>query len=196
MVIPEEAGPDPGPGPEGAWDQSLAETQSLHSLIEPVVTAMGFELVRVGMFGSGDDRSLQIMAEDPATGQLTLDQCAEISRALSDVFDAADPIEGAYRLEVSSPGIDRPLTRAKDWANWIGHEAKMSLVAGGEGQKRFTGIVRGVEGDSAKLEVKGEERLFPLAQIESAKLMLTDALIAASRPLSTEGAEDFEEEDQ
>lgn len=174
----------------------MAEPQALHSLIEPVVTAMGFELVRVGMFGGGDERALQVMAEDPATGQLTLDQCSQISRALSDLLDETDPIEDAYRLEVSSPGIDRPLTRAKDWANWAGHDAKMSLVAGGEGQKRFAGTVLGLEGDSAKMDIKGEERLFPLSQIESAKLVLTDKLIAASRPLSTEGAEEFEEEDQ
>lgn len=174
----------------------MAETDALRPLIEPVVTAMGFELVRIGMFGGGGERSLQIMAEDPATGQLTLDQCAEISRGVSDVLDAADPIEAAYRLEVSSPGIDRPLTRAKDWANWAGHDARLSLVGAGRGQKRFTGVVLGVDGDTARLDVDGDEKQFPLATIESAKLLLTDRLIAASRPISTAGAEEFEEEDQ
>ena len=173
----------------------MAEADVLRPLIEPVVTSMGFELVRIGMFGGGDERSLQVMAEDPATGQLTLDQCAEISRALSDVLDEKDPIEEAYRLEVSSPGIDRPLTRARDWANWAGHDAKLALVGGTQGQKRFAGTVLGIEGGQAKLDVGGETKLFALDSIESAKLLLTDKLIAASRPLSAEGAEEFEEEE-
>jgi len=171
----------------------LTDVAQLTQLIEPEVTRLGFELVRV-QFGGGEN-TLQVMAEDPATGQLTLDQCAEISRVLSDRLDEADPIESEYRLEVSSPGIDRPLTRAKDWTNWAGHDAKLQVRGGGQGQKRFTGIVRGTEGDEAMLEVGGEVRRFPLADIQGAKLVLTDKLIDATRPLSAEGAEEIEEEE-
>ena len=106
----------------------MADTARLTRLIEPEATALGFELVRVKLTGSGDERTLQIMAEDPATGQLLVGQCAELSRRVSDAIDAAEEageelVEGAYNLEVSSPGIDRPLTREKDYANWAGHEA-------------------------------------------------------------------------
>ena len=138
--------------------------------------------------------SLQVMAEDPKTGQLTLDECATISRALSAMLDETDPIEDEYRLEVSSPGIDRPLTRAKDWTAWAGHEARVSLNEAVDGRKRFQGIVRGLDGANALLEVEGAEVRLPLADIFSAKLTLTDALIKASKPLSSEGADDIIEE--
>jgi ribosome maturation factor RimP len=112
----------------------MADIARLTQLIEPEATALGFELVRVAMLPSeaGDGgMALQIMAEDPATGQLVIDQCAALSRRVSDVIDAAEEageelIEGAYHLEVSSPGIDRPLTREKDFANWAGHEVGSS----------------------------------------------------------------------
>lgn len=190
----EEAGPTLGPAPRPLGERALTDNRELTALIEPVVKNLGFELVRV-MFGGGE-QTLQVMAEDPATGQLTIDQCATISRALSDMLDEADPIESEYRLEVSSPGIDRPLTRAKDWADWVGHEARLQVRDGAPGRKRFNGIVRGVEGDKAKLEVGGEELSFPLDAIQSAKLTLTDALIKATRPLSSEGADEIEEEDE
>ena len=99
----------------------MADAAQIRAIVEPVVSGLGFALVRVAVLGGP---IVQIMAEDPETGQLTLDQCADISRAVDPVLEAADPIEEGYRLEVSSPGIDRPLTRAEDWAKWQGHEAR------------------------------------------------------------------------
>ncbi len=171
----------------------MADAAQLTRLIEPEVTRLGFELVRVTLSGP-KHLSLQVMAEDPKTGQLTLDECATISRALSVMLDETDPIEDEYRLEVSSPGIDRPLTRAKDWAACAGHEARVALNEAVDGRKRFQGIVRGIDGDSAVLEVEGAEVRLPLSDIFSAKLTLTDALIKASKPLSPEGADDIIEE--
>jgi ribosome maturation factor RimP len=175
----------------------LADAAQLTRLIEPEVTRLGFDLVRVTLSGT-KHLSLQVMAEDPKTGQLTLDECATISRALSAMLDETDPIEDEYRLEVSSPGIDRPLTRAKDWTAWAGHEARVALNEAVDGRKRFQGIVRGLtadgDGDIALLEVEGAEVRLPLADIFSAKLSLTDALIKASKPLSPEGADDIIEE--
>lgn len=176
----------------------MIDTATLTPLIEPVVTAHGFALVRVRAMGSGTP-TLQIMAEDPATGQMTLDQCAKLSRALSAMLDETDPIEDEYRLEVSSPGIDRPLTRAADWERWAGHQARVEMEGGFDTasgtRKRFQGVVRGVDGGHAVLEAEGlgETRL-PLADIRAAKLVLTDALIAATVPLSTEGADELEDD--
>lgn len=171
----------------------MADAAQLTRLIEPEVTRLGFDLVRVTLSGT-KHLSLQVMAEDPKTGQLTLDECATISRALSVMLDETDPIEDEYRLEVSSPGIDRPLTRDKDWTAWAGHEARVALAEAVDGRKRFQGIVRGLDGDTALLEVEGVEVRLPLADIFSAKLTLTDALIKASKPLSPEGADDIIEE--
>lgn len=171
----------------------MADAAQLTRLIEPEVTRLGFELVRVTLSGS-KHLALQVMAEDPKTGQLTLDECATISRALSVLLDETDPIEDEYRLEVSSPGIDRPLTRPKDWTAWTGHEARVALNEAVDGRKRFQGMVRGLDGDAAVLEVEGTEVRLPLSDIHSAKLSLTDALIKASKPLSSEGADDIIEE--
>jgi ribosome maturation factor RimP len=110
----------------------VVDLAALTQLIEPEARALGFDLVRVKMFG-GDDPTLQIMAERPDTRQLNIDDCAALSRRLSDMLDdlearGRDPIESAYRLEVSSPGIDRPLTRLKDFAAWAGHEARITVI--------------------------------------------------------------------
>ena len=185
----------------------MADLARLTALIEPEADALGFDLVRVKMMPSeaGDGgQALQIMAEDPATGQLVIEQCAALSRRVSDAMDAAEEsgeslIEGAYHLEVSSPGIDRPLTRAKDFANWAGHEAKVSLaekVASGKGAHRnLRGILRGIEGETVTIaDNRAGDVSFTLDQIHSAKLVLTDALIAATQPLDTSGAEDIEED--
>ncbi|HSM54247.1 ribosome maturation protein RimP [Altererythrobacter litoralis] len=183
----------------------MADIARLTEIIEPEAKALGFDLVRVKMMPSeaGDGgMALQIMAEDPATGQLIIDQCAALSRRVSDVIDAAEErgevlIEGAYHLEVSSPGIDRPLTRPKDFANWAGHEAKLSMDKAWDGQRSLRGILRGIEGETVTLEDRKAGAIsVPLGMIHSAKLVLTDELIAATRPLDTSGAEDIVEEEE
>ena len=179
----------------------MIDTDAIAALITPDAEALGFELVRVRWF-AGDDATLQIMAERPETGQLNIDDCAELSRRISERFDALeaeghDPVPEAYRLEVSSPGIDRPLTRAKDFANWAGHEARIALKEKRDGRQRFNGSVAGIDGDVVRVTDKeGVEHHLPLDAIESAKLVLTDKLIAATVPLSTEGADELEEEGQ
>jgi ribosome maturation factor RimP len=183
----------------------MADIARLEELIEPVVETMGFALVRVKLMSSeaGSEPALQVMAEDPATGQLVLDQCAGLSHAISDVLDAAEEageelIRGAYRLEVSSPGIDRPLTRRKDFTEWAGHEAKIELAEAIDGRKRFRGVIEGIdpEGTVALVDDEGARHAFPFAAIHSAKLVLTDRLIAATRPLDTSGAEEILEEEE
>jgi ribosome maturation factor RimP len=168
----------------------MADLARLTELIEPEAKAEGLELVRVKMIGGTSDPTLQVMAERPDTRQLTLDDCARLSRRLSDLLDEADPIDSAYRLEVSSPGIDRPLTRLKDFEDWKGHEAKISLADKLDGRKQFTGDLVGTDGDRIVIDVQGlgETRL-PFDQIHSAKLVMTDKLIEATAPLSAEGAD-------
>lgn len=173
-------------------DQIMAQ---LTALIAPEVEALGFGLVRVAMMGGQKNLTLQIMAEDPATGQLTLEQCAEISRRMSDLLDEKDPIEEAYRLEVSSPGIDRPLTRAGDYARWTGHVAKVATHEPVAGRKRFQGRLLGLDGEAVRLDAdKLGEILVPLSAVQSAKLVLTDDLIKATVPLSMEGADMIQQE--
>jgi ribosome maturation factor RimP len=169
----------------------------INALVEAEASALGFDVVRVMLFGSDDERTLQIMAERPETGQLIIEDCAALSRRISDRLDeleeaGRDPIEGAYRLEVSSPGIDRPLTRLKDYTDWAGHEAKVQLAELVDGRKQVKGILAGVDGENVLIDVAGHGRLAaPFTVIASAKLVLTDALIAATMPLSSEGADDI-----
>ncbi|ESZ86982.1 MAG: ribosome maturation factor RimP [Blastomonas sp. CACIA14H2] len=177
----------------------MTDLAAVAALVEPEATALGFELVRVHLFGAGDDRTLQIMAERPETGQLNIDDCAALSRRISDVFDALeeagkDPVPGSYRLEVSSPGIDRPLTRLKDYGNWLGHEARLVLTEAAQGRKQLTGELLSLEGDMISVNDKKVGSVtVPFAQVLSAKLMLTNKLIAATRPLDTSGVDDIEE---
>jgi ribosome maturation factor RimP len=168
----------------------LADIAALTRLIEPEAKALGFDLVRVQMIGGASDPTLQVMAERPDTRQLTIDDCADLSRRLSDALDAADPIEDAYRLEVSSPGIDRPLTRLKDFEDWKGHEARITLAEKLDGRKQFKGELGGVEGRTVAIVAPdGNRHAVPFDKVESAKLTLTDKLIAATAPLSAEGAD-------
>jgi ribosome maturation factor RimP len=174
----------------------MADIAALTSLIEPEAKALGLELVRVKMFGGQSDPTLQVMAERPETRQLTIDDCADLSRRISDRLDeleaaGRDPIDYAYRLEVSSPGIDRPLTRLQDFQDWAGHEARINLAAPTEdNRKQLTGDLVGVEGDMVTIDVrKFREVTVPYSQIADAKLLLTDKLIAATVPLSAEGAD-------
>jgi ribosome maturation factor RimP len=168
----------------------VADIAGLERLIGPEIERLGYDLVRVMMVGGTSDPTLQVMAERRDTRQLDLADCERISRCLSETLDLADPIEGSYRLEVSSPGIDRPLTRLKDFADWKGHEARITLAEPHEGRKKFTGELRGVEGDLVLIRAtEDESHALPFSAISSAKLLLTDKLIQATAPLSTEGAD-------
>ena len=181
----------------------MADIARLTAVIEPEARALGFEIVRVKLTGSASspegERVLQVMAEDPATGQLVVAQCAELSRRISETIDAAEEggeelIAGAYNLEVSSPGIDRPLTRAADYANWAGHDAKIALADKIDGRRKLEGELVGIEGDIVTIDDREAGRTsVPLVQIHSAQLVLTDRLIAATRPLDLTGVEDIEE---
>lgn len=175
---------------------------ALTAMIEAEAKALGFDLVRVILFGRDDERTLQIMAERPTTRQLHIDDCAALSRRVSEQLDALeaegrDPIEGAYRLEVSSPGIDRPLTRLKDYTDWAGHEARVQFVEPIEGRKQVKAILAGVEGETVLLDDPKSGRIATaFSNILSAKLVLTDALISATVPLSTEGADEIDTQEQ
>ncbi|MFL6737260.1 MAG: ribosome maturation protein RimP [Sphingomonas sp.] len=171
----------------------MADIAGLERMIEPEIKILGYELVRLMMIGGTSDPTLQVMAERADTRQLDIVDCERISRRLSEMLDLADPIEGSYRLEVSSPGIDRPLTRLKDFADWSGHEARVTLAEQRDGRKQFTGSLVGLEGQTVKLRAKdGEVYDLPFPDIASAKLVLTDKLIQATAPLSTEGADTIE----
>jgi ribosome maturation factor RimP len=171
----------------------MADIAAIARDMEPEVKRLGFDLVRVAMIGGNSDPTLQVMAERPDTRQLDLADCEALSRKLSDWLDANDPIEGSYRLEVSSPGIDRPLTRLNDYADWAGHEARITLKDARDGRKQFSGTLQGTEGDRVKLTDKsGADHLLPFTDISSAKLLLTDKLINATAPLSTEGADSIQ----
>ena len=170
----------------------MADVAALERLIEPAVEAEGLRLGRVRMLGGTSDPILQVMAEDPGTRQLTLDDCARLSRRLSDLLDEADPIESGYRLEVSSPGIDRPLTRLGDYDEWEGHEARIVLAEKLNGRKAFAGTLAGTEGETVLIDVDGLGPTgLPFAAIHSAKLVMTDRLIAATAPISAEGADEI-----
>jgi ribosome maturation factor RimP len=166
-----------------------ADLTAVTKLIEPEVKALGFDLVRVAMVGGTSDPTLQIMAERRDTRQLDLDDCQAISRRISDLLDEQDPIEGAYRLEVSSPGIDRPLTRKSDFADWAGHEARIKLKETQQGAKQISGILQGIDKGIVLVSTPKGDREVPFESIASAKLLLTDKLINATAPLSTEGAD-------
>jgi len=158
----------------------LDKTAEITRLIEPTLTAMGYELVRV-QFGGGQHRpTLQIMAERSDRQAMAVEDCAEISRSLSAILDVEDPVEGSYMLEVSSPGIDRPLIRPADYERFAGFEARLETREPIEGRRRFRGRLLGLEGDCVRLEEQGAELRLPLERINKAKLLLTDALIAAA----------------
>ena len=157
-----------------AIDRRLAE------IVTPVIEGMGFELVRIRLMG-GATRTLQIMADRP-DGGIEVDDCGEISTAVSAVLDVEDPIEDNYVLEVSSPGIDRPLTRLKDFDMWVDYEARVETTELIDGRRRFKGILRGTDGDEVLIEIEdGKEAVTIGLQFEwlsDAKLILTDDLIA------------------
>jgi ribosome maturation factor RimP len=154
--------------------------QRLASLVQPTIEGMGYELVRIRLMG-GKTRILQVMADRP-DGGINVDDCAKISTAVSAVLDVEDPIEDNYTLEVSSPGIDRPLTRLKDFDTWNGYEARVETTELIDGRRRFKGILAGTEGEEVliTLDEGGEEVTIGLQfeWLSDAKLILTDELIA------------------
>lgn len=150
----------------------------LTALIAPSLESMGYELVRV-QFQGKTRPTLQIMAERSDGAGMTVDDCATISRSLSALLDVEDPIQGGYVLEVSSPGIDRPLTRPKDFQTWAGFEAKLEAIVGVDGRKRFRGRLLGLDGDDVRIELETGEARVPMSDLKSAKLVLTDELIDA-----------------
>lgn len=148
----------------------------MEPIIQTAVEAAGFQLVRLRLIG-GKTKTLQVMAERP-DGAMSVDDCATLSRALSDFLDRENPIEGEYVLEVSSPGIDRPLTRIVDFTRWAGHEAKLELHAPDPtGRKRFKGMLLGVDGNDVEIDVGSQRLKFPFRAIADAKLVLSDRLI-------------------
>jgi ribosome maturation factor RimP len=154
------------------------------AIAEPVLVGMGYRLVRVKISGL-DGCTVQIMAERP-DGTMTVEDCEDVSRALSPVLDVADPIDRAYRLEVSSPGLDRPLVRRSDFVRFAGHQLKLEMAVAIDGRRRFRGLLLGVEGEAARIRrddaapAEASEILLPIEDIAEAKLVLTDALIAES----------------
>jgi ribosome maturation factor RimP len=154
------------------------------AIVEPVLIASGYRLVRVKVSGL-DGCTVQIMAERP-DGTMKVEDCEIVSRALSPVLDVSDPIDRAYRLEVSSPGMDRPLVRRSDFERFAGHELKVEMAVAINGRRRFRGLLLGVEGETARIRrsdaAPGEdsEVVLPIEDMSEAKLVLTDALIAES----------------
>src|SRR5947199_8255286 len=150
----------------------------------PVLQGMGYRLVRIKISGEAGC-TVQIMAERP-DGTMQIEDCEAISRALSPVLDVADPIDRAYRLEVSSPGMDRPLVRRSDFVRFAGHLVKLEMMIARDGRRRFRGLLLGVEGDAARIRRddsspgESDEVLLPIDEMAEAKLVLTDALIAES----------------
>lgn len=152
------------------------------TIVEPVIEQLGYRLVRVRVSGA-EGCTVQIMAERP-DGSMTVEDCEAVSRALSPVLDVADPIDRAYRLEISSPGIDRPLVRKSDFERYAGHVARIETALPIQGRKRFRGTLMGTEGEAARIRrddaAEGEvaEILLPIEEMSEAKLVLTDELVA------------------
>jgi ribosome maturation factor RimP len=155
-------------------------TQEVAELIEPTLRDMGFELVRVLLMG-GQRPTLQIMAERLDGEAMTVDHCAEISHAVSALLDVADPIAGAYRLEVSSPGLDRPLVRKVDFERFAGFEVRVETEVPIDGRRRFRGRLLGLAGDDLRILLAEGERTIPYTAIKKAKLVVTDELLAAAQ---------------
>lgn len=152
------------------------------ALVAPTLTDMGYELVRAAVLGR-DQPTVQIMADRADGSLIGIEDCEAISHAVGAVLDVNDPIPGAWTLEVSSAGIDRPLTRIKDWNRFAGHLAKAETAFPVDGRKRFSGTVLGADAEAARLRLEdGTEVRLPFTQLKKARLVLTDALIDATQP--------------
>src|SRR6201996_3278871 len=175
------------------------EDRQLLELLDPVAEAAGYAIVRLRLMG-GDRRRLQVMAERPEDGEMGIDDCTRLSRAVSEVLDAAEVVKGEFVLEVSSPGIDRPLTRLSDFETYEGFEARLELDRMAEGRKRFKGELAGVDDGNVAIDLEGEDHtaLIPFGWIIDAKLVLTDALMkrGADQRLARMEQQDIELEEE
>lgn len=158
----------------------MVDTDTIAQMIEPSLTAMGYRLVRVVLIG-GRRARLQVMAERIDDAPMSVDDCASISRSISALLDVADPIAGSYMLEVSSPGIDRPLVRPEDYERFRGFEARIELAQPVAGRKRFRGRLLGAADGEVRLITEAGETRLPLSGVTRARLVVTDDLIGGSR---------------
>ncbi len=158
----------------------MDQAARIGELVEPSLNAMGYDLVRVQLSG-GENLRLQIMAERADRVEMTVNDCADISRNISAILDVGDPIKSAYTLEVSSPGIDRPLVRLDDFSRYAGFEARVESELPVDGRKRFRGKLLGVEANHVRIDMEGTSYSIPFENVHRAKLVLTDELIAASQ---------------
>lgn len=155
----------------------MDEEAKIAQVIEPSLEALGYDLVRVRMKGQ-PRRTLQVMTERKDRRGMTVDDCAEISRNISAILDVEDPVPGAYDLEVSSPGIDRPLVRKEDYLRFAGYVVRVETARPVDGRKRFRGRLEGLNGEAVVVECDGAEVRIPFGEIDRAKLVMTDELIA------------------
>ncbi|CAN5228466.1 ribosome maturation factor RimP [soil metagenome] len=172
------------------------EDREILELVDPVAESIGLSIVRVRLMGGTLRRRLQVMAERPSDHDISVEECARLSRAMSEVLDAADPIAGEYLLEVSSPGIDRPLTRLIDFELFDGFEARLESDRMIEGRKRFKGMLAGIEDNNVAIDLDGEEdtALIPFDWIVDAKLVMSDALIKRGAELRAKRGEPEDDE--
>lgn len=154
-------------------------SRRVEALIRPTVESMGFDIVRVLVLGKFD-RRVQVMAERQDGRPISIDDCANISRTLSALLDVEDPIEGSYTLEVSSPGLDRPLLKLQDYERYAGREAKLETTAAIEGRRKFKGRLLGADGERVKIEVGGQQIALDFASIARAKLVVSEGQLTAS----------------
>jgi ribosome maturation factor RimP len=173
------------------------EDRQIIELLDPVAEAAGYAIVRLRLMG-GERRRLQVMAERPSDGEMGIDDCTRLSRAISEVLDAAELVTGEFVLEVSSPGIDRPLTRLHDFENYEGFEARIELDRMAEGRKRFKGELAGVDDGNVAIDLEGEDHtaLIPFAWIIDAKLVMNDALMKRGADMRLTRIEQGDEDDE
>lgn len=160
----------------------------IEALIAPAVEAMGYEIVRVRVSESGQDKLVQILADRLDGDAITIDQCTDITHAVSAILDVEDPITSAYRLEVGSAGMDRPLTKAKDYDRFAGRQVKIETVLPLDGRRRFKGELRGIADQDITLETEEGTVVIPLGQVQEAKLIITDEMINEAKRRAKERA--------
>ncbi|SDG23249.1 ribosome maturation factor RimP [Limimonas halophila] len=160
---------------------STGKAAEIEAMLEPTLESMGFRIVRVQLAGNKREKTLQIMAERTDGSGMDVDACAEVSRAAEAILDVEDPIDTAYTLEVSSPGIDRPLTRLSDFHDWAGFDARVELEAPRDGRRRYKGPLLGIRDGYVRIRADGVEHELPFDEIAKAKLVLTDELIDWTR---------------